>query len=317
MAEFYVGIDIGGMTIKGIVLDEQGRALCEDSAVTGSEKGGDAMCDVIAELVFSMLSKSGVKKEDAKIGIGCPGVIDSEDGVLVFSGNLNLRDFPLAQKVEERVGVPVKITNDANAAALGEAKFGAGKDYKNSILVTLGTGVGGGIIIDGKLFEGYKSAGAEIGHMVIERHGDVCTCGRRGCFEAYCSATALVRRTRRQMEDNPRSAMWTNYTSDTANGKTAFDFYHTDIDAKEVVDWYIKYLACGIANLANIFRPEIIMIGGGVSEQGDNLTVPLQTYVDKELFGGTSYAPVKIVKASLGSKAGAYGAAALVMKVEL
>ena len=215
------------------------------------------------------------------------------------------------------MGVSVKITNDANAAALGEARFGAGKNYKNSILVTLGTGVGGGIIIDGKLFEGYKSAGAEIGHMVIERHGDVCTCGRRGCFEAYCSATALVRRTRRQMEDNPRSAMWTKYTSETANGKTAFDFYHDDIDAKEVVDWYIKYLACGIANLANIFRPEIIMIGGGVSEQGDNLTVPLQTYVDKELFGGTSYAPVKIVKASLGSKAGAYGAAALAMKVEL
>ena len=121
------------------------------------------------------------------------------------------------------------------------------------------------------------------------------------------------RRTRTQMEDNPRSAMWTKYTSETANGKTAFDFYHDDIDAKEVVDWYIKYLACGLANLANIFRPEIIMIGGGVSEQGDNLTVPLQTYVDKELFGGTSYAPVKTVKASLGSKAGAYGAAALAM----
>ena len=315
--EYYVGIDIGGMTIKGIVLDSKGKALCEDVAVTGSERGGDAMCDVIAELVNSMVNKCSISKDDISIGVGCPGVIDSKHGVLVFSGNLALRDYPLAEKIKERVGVSVKITNDANAAALGEARFGAGKNYKNSILVTLGTGVGGGIIIDGKLFEGYKSAGAEIGHMVIERHGDVCTCGRRGCFEAYCSATALVRRTRRQMEDNPRSAMWTKYTSETANGKTAFDFYHDDIDAKEVVDWYIKYLACGIANLANIFRTEIIMIGGGVSEQGDNLTVPLQTYVDKELFGGTSYAPVKIVKASLGSKAGAYGAAALAMKVEL
>ena len=317
MAEYYVGIDIVGMTIKGIVLDKDGKALCEDVAVTGSENGGDFMCDIIAELVFSMLKKCGVDKEDAHVGVGCPGIIDSENGVLVFSGNLNLRDYPLASKLKERIGISVKITNDANAAALGEAKFGAGKNYKNSILVTLGTGVGGGIIIDGELFEGYRSAGAEIGHMVIERHGDVCTCGRRGCFEAYCSATALVRRTRRQMEDNPRSAMWTKYTSDTANGKTAFDFYHTDIDAKEVVDWYTKYLACGIANLANIFRPEIIMLGGGVSEQGDNLIVPLQTYVDKELFGGTAYAPVKIVKASLGSKAGAYGAAALAMKVEL
>ena len=317
MAEYYVGIDIGGMTIKGIVLDKDGKAPYEALAVTGSENGGDFMCDIIAELVFSMLKKCGVDKEDAHVGVGCPGIIDSENGVLVFSGNLNLRDYPLASKLKERIGISVKITNDANAAALGEAKFGAGKNYKNSILVTLGTGVGGGIIIDGELFEGYRSAGAEIGHMVIERHGDVCTCGRRGCFEAYCSATALVRRTRRQMEDNPRSAMWTKYTSDTANGKAAFDFYHTDIDAKEVVDWYTKYLACGIANLANIFRPEIIMLGGGVSEQGDNLIVPLQTYVDKELFGGTAYAPVKIVKASLGSKAGAYGAAALAMKVEL
>lgn len=313
MAEYYVGIDIGGMTIKGIVLDGEGKALVEDVAVTGSENGGDFMCDIIGELVFSMLKKCGGTKEEAYVGVGCPGVIDSEHGVLVFSGNLNLRDYPLAKKIEDRIGIPVKVTNDANAAALGEAKFGAGKNYKSSILVTLGTGVGGGIIIDGKLFEGYKSAGAEIGHMVIERHGDVCTCGRRGCFEAYCSATALVRRTRRQMEDNPRSAMWTKYTSDTANGKTAFDFYHIDIDAKEVVDWYTKYLACGLANLANIFRPEVIMLGGGVSEQGDNLIVPVQTYVDKELFGGTAYAPVKIVKASLGSKAGAYGAAALAM----
>lgn len=317
MAEYYVGIDIGGMTIKGIVLDKDGKALCEDVAVTGSENGGDFMCDIIAELVFSMLKKCGVDKEDAHVGVGCPGIIDSENGVLVFSGNLNLRDYPLASKLKERIGISVKITNDANAAALGEAKFGAGKNYKNSILVTLGTGVGGGIIIDGELFEGYRSAGAEIGHMVIERHGDVCTCGRRGCFEAYCSATALVKRTKRQMEENPGSAMWTKYTAETANGKTAFEFADTDIDAKEVVDWYLKYLACGLANLANIFRPEIIMLGGGVSEQGERLTAPLQKLVDKELFGGTEYAPVKIVKASLGSKAGAYDAAALAMRIGL
>lgn len=175
MAEYYVGIDIGGMTIKGIVLDKDGKALCEDVAVTGSENGGDFMCDIIAELVFSMLKKCGVDKEDAHVGVGCPGIIDSENGVLVFSGNLNLRDYPLASKLKERIGISVRITNDANAAALGEAKFGAGKNYKNSILVTLGTGVGGGIIIDGELFEGYRSAGAEIGHMVIERHGDVCS----------------------------------------------------------------------------------------------------------------------------------------------
>lgn len=317
MAEVYVGIDIGGMTIKGIVLDGSGKALCEDAAVTGAENGGEAMCDTIAELILSMLAKCGVPKEDAHIGVGCPGTINSAEGVLVFSGNLNLRNFPLAKNIEKRIGLPVKVTNDANAAALGEARFGAGKNYNDSILVTLGTGVGGGIIIGGKLFEGHASAGAEIGHMVIERHGDNCTCGRRGCFEAYCSATALVKRTKRQMEENPGSAMWTKYTAETANGKTAFEFADTDIDAKEVVDWYLKYLACGLTNLANIFRPEIIMLGGGVSEQGERLTAPLQKLVDKELFGGTEYAPVKIVKASLGSKAGAYGAAALAMRIGL
>ena len=315
--EYYVGIDIGGMTVKGIVLDSDGNALCEDAVVTGSERGGAAMCDSIAELALSMIARCGASRDDVHIGVGCPGVIDSSRGVLVFSGNLNLRNFPLAEELEKRIGVSVKVTTDANAAALGEARFGAGNNYKDSILVTLGTGVGGGIIIDGKLFEGHASAGAEIGHMVLERHGDHCTCGRRGCFEAYCSATALIRRTKLQMEENPRSAMWTKYTAETANGKTAFEFADSDIDAKEVVDWYLKYLACGIANLANIFRPEIIMLGGGVSEHGEKLTEPLQKLVDKELFGGTEYAPVKIVRASLGSKAGAYGAAALAMRIAL
>lgn len=307
---YYVGIDIGGMTIKGIVLDPKGKALCEDVAVTGSERGGDAMCDVIAELVNTMLSRCGVKKEDIAIGVGCPGVIDSENGILVFSGNLNLRDYPLADKLHERLDVPVSVTNDANAAALGEAKFGAGKNYKNSILVTLGTGVGGGIIIDGKLFEGFKSAGAEMGHMVIVEGGEGCTCGRQGCFEAYSSATALMKKTREVMQNNPESAMWRGYNLETVSGKTPFD-YPEDKAANEIIDWYVKYLACGICNLANIFRPQVVMLGGGVSEQGERLTKPLQARVDAQIFGGTKFAPVKVVKATLGSRAGAFGAATL------
>ena len=312
MAKYYLGIDIGGMSVKAVILDSEKRPLGDDCAPTPS--GGDALCDAVAELADSLMARCGAKKEDVSVGIGCPGVIDSKRGILVFSGNLRLKNFPLASGVEKRIGIPVKITNDANAAALGEAAFGAGKNYKDSILVTLGTGVGGGIIIDGKLFEGHNSAGAEIGHMVIERHGDHCTCGRRGCFEAYCSATALIRRTRLQMEENTDSAMWTKYTADTATGRTAFEFCDSDIAAKEVVDWYLMYLACGLANLANIFRPEVIMLGGGVSEEGERLTVPLQKLVDAELFGGTEYAPVKVVRATMGGKAGMYGAAALAMR---
>lgn len=312
MAKYYLGIDIGGMSVKAIILDGKGRSLGEDSAPT--PEGGDALCDVIAKLANSVMARCGAKSQDISAGMGCPGVIDSKRGILVFSGNLRLKNFPLAKGVEERIGIPVKVTNDANAAALGESVFGAGKNYKDSILVTLGTGVGGGIIIDGKLFEGHNSAGAEIGHMVIERYGDHCTCGRRGCFEAYSSATALIRRTKLQMEENTGSAMWTKYTADTATGKTAFEFCDKDIAAQEVVDWYLKYLACGLTNLANIFRPEVIMLGGGVSEEGERLTVPLQKLVNEELFGGTEYAPVKIVRAAMGGKAGMYGAAVLAMR---
>lgn len=311
----YVGIDIGGMTIKGMIISEEGEILASGNIKTGSENGGLAMCENIIELTQRLYKESGADKKDTVgVGVGCPGVIDSENGEVVFAGNLNLKNFPLTLILGKQLGLPIKITNDANAAALGEAKFGAGKDYKDSVMVTLGTGVGGGIVIGGKLFEGNKSAGAEIGHMVIERFGERCSCGRRGCFEAYASASALMKHTRLAMENNPGSDMWKTYTLETVTGKTPFDYCEQDIAAREVVDWYLRYLACGLTNIANIFRPEIIMIGGGVSEQGEKLTKPLQQLVNQEILGGSDYAPVKIVKATLGSKAGALGAAALVMQ---
>lgn len=306
----YIGIDVGGTTIKGAIIDKDGKIFGEDSVVTGK---GKEIADGIEVLCNRLIVNSGIAIEQVKgIGIGCAGVIDAEHGVVVLANNLMLKEFPLAKLVEEKMHLPVKMTNDANAAALGEAKFGAGKNYKDSVLVTLGTGVGGGIVIDGKLFEGYKSAGAELGHMVIEHGGNKCTCGRRGCFEAYSSATALIKRTRWAMEEDTSSVMWQHTTLDTVSGKTAFDHEKNDIAAHEVVDWYIKYLACGLVNIANIFRPQIIMLGGGVSKQGKNLTEPLQSIMDRELFA-SHYAPVKVACATLGSSAGALGAAALIM----
>lgn len=310
----YIGVDIGGTCIKGIIINRSGDILYEDSIATGTEKDGDILTGLIVELINRMImSNGGFKASFAGVGIGCPGLIDSKRGTVVFSGNLGLKYYELGNKVSERIGMPVKITNDANAAALGEAKFGAGKKYKDSILITLGTGVGGGIVIDGKLFEGGSSAGTEIGHTVIVEDGEPCTCGRKGCFEAYSSATALIRKTRDVMEQNRSSAMWDKYTPETISGKTAFDFYYTDAAAKSVVDWYIKYLACGITNLANVFRPQVVMLGGGVAAQKQKLTNPLQALLDKQIFAGQSYALVKIVTASLGNKAGAYGAAALMI----
>jgi glucokinase len=310
----YIGVDIGGMTIKGIIIKRDGTVLARDSIATGSEDGGNAMCKNIVALINKMIIGTGLDKYDFEgVGIGCPGLIDSKNGVVVFAGNLGLENFPLARGIADRVGLPVKLTNDANAAALGESMFGAGMKYSDSILVTLGTGVGGGIVVDGKLFEGGNSAGTEIGHTVIEMGGYPCTCGRRGCFECYASATALMRKTKDAMEEDTGSEMWKTYTPQTVSGKTAFEYYDTDIAARQVVDWYVKHLACGIVNLANIFRPQVVMLGGGVSEQGDRLTVPVQKLVDKELFAGTDFAPVTVVKASLGGKAGAFGAAALFM----
>lgn len=305
----YIGIDVGGTTIKGALIDKDGKLYGEDSVATAV---GEEIADGVAVVCNRLIAKSG-NAEVKGVGIGCAGVIDAENGKVVLAGNLRLKNYPLAKLVEEKVKLPVKMTNDANAAALGEAKFGAGKEYNDSILVTLGTGVGGGVVIGGKLFEGYKSAGAEIGHMVIEMGGNRCTCGRRGCFEAYSSATALIKRTKWAMEENAGSEMWQSCTSETATGKTAFDYAETDIAASEVVEWYIKYLACGLVNIANIFRPQVIMLGGGVSGQREKLTNPLQTILDREMFAA-HYAPVKIKTATLGSAAGAYGAAALVIE---
>ncbi len=305
----YLGIDVGGTFVKGVLADGNGKILCDGKAPTGCADGGDAMCKNIAALCADLQSRAGVKACAA--GVGCAGMI-AEDGTVIFAGNLNLKNYPLAKRLSALINLPVTVTNDANAAALGEAAFGAGKGYSDSVFITLGTGVGGGIIIGGKLFQGGKNVGAEIGHTVIKHGGERCTCGRRGCFEAYSSATALIRDTKRAMEENRSSAMWGCGGLDNVTGKTAFDYSDSDPAAKRVVEDYIYNLACGIINLANVFRPQAIILGGGVAEQGDRLIAPLQERLDKKIFGGQGYAPVKIVKAGLGNLAGALGAVKLV-----
>ncbi len=306
----YMGLDVGGTTVKGMIIDETGKIFAEDNVLT---RVGEELLGCIEELSDRLIRRTGrTYSQLGGIGVCCPGTVD-ENGSIVFAGNLKLRNYPLKELLVKSLGVPVKVLNDANAAALGEAKFGAGRGYSDSVLITLGTGVGGGVVIGGKLFAGNKGAGAEIGHMVIERGGDICTCGRRGCFEAYCSARALTARTKWAMEEDTSSEMWKTYSYSTADGRTAFEYMDCDRTARLVVNWYLKYLACGLTNIANIFRPEVILIGGGVAAQGSRLTIPLQKLVNEELFGGTDYAPVKIECASLGNRAGGYGAAAAVM----
>ena len=308
--KYYLGLDVGGTSVKGVLADENGKIIADGSVPTGCALGGENMCANIAELCKDLQKKAGVKAVAA--GVGSAGMI-GEDGTVLFAGNLGLKNFPLAKTLSGILNIPVKVTNDANAAALGEAAFGAGKEYSDSIFITLGTGVGGGIIIGGKLFEGGKGVGAEVGHMVIIHGGEKCTCGRRGCFETYSSATALIKFTKQAMEENPDSLMWKTYNLDTVCGKTAFDYAETDAAAKKVVEDYIYNLACGIINLVNIFRPQAVILGGGVAAQGERLVKPLQDKLNAKIFGGQDYAPVQIVAATLGNLAGSLGAAKLVM----
>ena len=312
--KFYAGIDFGGMSAKAGVLDETGKLLVKGSVKTSKEDGYAVTVAKMAQLVRDLASKACVTVN--AVGIGSPGVIDGENGVVVHWSNYGWDDKPLAKDLSDKLGMPVSLTNDANAAALGEARYGAGKNYRDSIFLTLGTGVGSGIILGGKVFEGSHGAGAEAGHMVIEVGGIPCPCGRRGCFEQYASATALMRDTKRAMFENKNSKMWELVGGDPENvdGKTAFDAARIgDAAAVQVVKNYVAYLGEGVLNLVNIFRPQAIIIGGGVSNQGENLLQPLRKYVSERLYVDCERVPLTINRAALGSDAGMFGAAALVI----
>ncbi|MBP3422994.1 MAG: ROK family protein [Clostridia bacterium] len=313
--KYYVGIDLGGTFIKGGIVDDLGNIIVEDKTPTESEKGAGRVATNIANLAKSLMEKAGLIPDDmVGLGMGVPGMIDSQNGNVIYSNNLKWKDFAIGEEVEKQTGLKVKIANDANVAALGEVKFGVAKGMKDAILLTLGTGVGGGIVVNGKLVEGNKSAGAELGHAVIVAHGEACTCGRKGCLEAYASATALIRDTKRAMEAHKDSKMWEIGSLDKVTGKTAFDYKGSDPYAKSVVDSYIEHLAFGITNFANIFRPEAVILGGGVCAQGDALVKPLQEIVDRDIFAGKLGPHVPVVIAELENSAGLLGAAALLME---
>ena len=312
--KYYAGIDFGGMSAKAGLFDENGKLLAKDSVKTSKEDGYAVTVAKMAQLVRTLGESKKVKV--SAVGIGSPGIIDGKEGVVVNWFNYGWSDKPLARDLSEKLGVPVSLTNDANAAALGEAKFGAGKNYEDSVFITLGTGVGSGIVLGGKVFEGSHGAGAEVGHMVVEVGGIPCPCGRRGCFEQYASASALIRDTKRAMFEHKNSLLWTLTGGDPENvdGKTAFAAAReNDAAAKQVVKNYIMYLGEGVLNLVNIFRPQAVVIGGGVSNEGEALLQPLRRYVSERLLVDCERVPLAINRAALGSDAGMYGACALVL----
>lgn len=309
---YYLGIDLGGTGIKCGVVNENGKIIAGGSCPTRKGVAPDDVLADMAALAKSIVEKAGVAVDGA--GVGCPGTIDTKNGVIVYSNNLAWKNVPVVSYLKNALGMPVFVTNDANAAALGEYVCGAGKKYRSLVMLTLGTGVGGGVVTDGKLFEGNRGAGAELGHEVIRCGGEKCTCGRRGCLEAYASATALIRQAKKAMDKTPDSLLWelTGGNKDNVNGKIVFDaLKQGDAAAKRVVNAYVGYLATGIANAINVFRPEAVVLGGGICNAGEAFIKPLTRRVNREIYGGTKFAPVDIVVASLGNDAGIVGAAAL------
>lgn len=306
-----IGVDLGGMSAKAACLDG-GVLKGKCSAATSGARSHEETAHILAELCRRTAEEAGFSVGDAEaVGIGSPGVIDSENGVVVNWSNFHWRNVPLARLVEAETGRRTFVSNDANVAALGEAAFGAGRDYRDSIFLTLGTGVGGGIILGGKLFEGGRSAGAELGHTVIRQNGEKCTCGRRGCYERYASTTALIRYTREEMAKDRKSLLWKfAETPEAANGRTAFlAMEEGDAGAKRAFRRFVAAIGEGIVNFANIFRPQAFILGGGVSAEGETLLAPLRAYVLPRLYVSAEYAPLDIVCASLGNDAGLYGAA--------
>lgn len=307
-----IGIDLGGMSAKAALLN--GERLEGKSRVgTSAENTAEETAIALAHLAMETAEKAGKRMENVQaIGIGAPGVVDSAHGNIVQWSNFHWKDVPLGALVEKYTGKKTFLLNDANAAALGEAKYGAAKQFSDSVLMTLGTGVGGGVVIGGKLFEGYRSAGTEIGHMVIRQDGEQCTCGRKGCFERYASASALIRLTREEMAGDRNSAMWKYAPSpEKADGRTVFlALREGDAAAKRVLDAYIASLGEGVANLVNIFRPQAVIFGGGISAEGETLLAPLREYVYPRIYVSETYAPLELKCAELGNDAGLFGAAA-------
>ena len=311
---YSIGVDIGGMSVKVGLVDEKGNILFKSVVKTASTPQ-----QVIENLIIQIeeLLKNANLSIDViqGIGIGCPGAINGKTGIVDILVNLNWINVPLVDLLKSKLNTTIRISNDANVAVLAVALYGSAKDYNSAVMFTLGTGVGSGIVIDKKLYEGNCSKGAEIGHTTLVLGGKDCSCGRKGCVEQYVSATALICQTKDAMMLDKSSNMWKYVDNEINNvdGKTAFECAKQgDKTALKVVDAYVCYLAESMLNVFNTFRPEAFIIGGGVSAQGDYLVNKVVEYCEKFDYGYKSAPKTKILIASLGNDAGIVGASALV-----
>ena len=287
---YRLGIDLGGTNIVAGLVDEEYKIVAKVSCKTNVPRPESSICDSMAEVALKACEKAGVSIDEVEsIGIGVPGAVNPKTGVIEYSANLHFHNWEVVKMMQERLNKKVLIENDANAAALGEFLAGSAKGTKNAVAITLGTGVGGGIIINGKIYSGSNFAGAELGHMVIVKDGKECGCGRKGCWEAYSSATGLINLTKEKILSDKLDYSYMLKLADgdinKVNGKTAFDAAAAgDNDAQEVLDTYFGYLATGLVNIINIFQPDVLCIGGGISNQGENLLRPLRKIIEEERY---------------------------------
>ena len=310
-----LGIDLGGTNIAVGVIDEDYRIIGRGKMKTNAPRPAQEIVNDIIAAVFMAAEDAGITWEQIlSVGIGTPGTVNRKTGVIEFANNLQFHKLPMVAMLKEQLDVPYALENDANAAALGEALAGAGKGKKSFVAITLGTGVGGGIIWNGEVISGCNGAGGELGHTVICVDGEPCNCGRAGCWEQYASATALVRQTKAAMNAHPESAMWNlcDGAIENAGGRTAFDAMRLgDKIGTEVVNAYIRYVAAGTTNIVNALQPEMICFGGGISNEGETLLAPLRKIVESERYTKYSEIQTQICKATLGNDAGIIGAALL------
>ena len=298
---YYIGVDVGGTGIKAGVVTENGKIIKSCAIPTQQRSHYTELIKEMADLIFKTLQEANLSTDDIKsIGIGFPSSVDDKNGVVVYTANINLSNAPVVEELKKYINKPIFIGNDANCAALGEYFALNDNSIENFVAVTLGTGVGGGIIINKKLYTGANGSAGEIGHIRLVMDGEKCSCGRDGCWECYASATALIRESKRA-DNGGRS-----------NGKLVFDTAQKgDETAKAVIDNYVKYISEGLIDIINIFQPSVIAIGGGISRQGDNLLKPIKEYIKGKSYGASYITPCEITIAKLGNDAGIVGAAFL------
>lgn len=313
----YLGVDIGGTGIKVGAVTPEGKIICKESGPTQATLGYEVLAKDIADLIGKLLENNNLSLDEVGgIGLGCPGSIDDKKGIVLYSNNIDMKNAPLCDEVRKHIDKPVFIGNDANCAALGEYFALGDNTVDNFIAITLGTGIGGGIIIDKKIYTGSNGIAGELGHTSLVMDGEQCSCGRQGCWEAYASITALNRDAVRAAEAAPESMLAKEIAANggKSTGKIVYDCSDAGCPvAKKLTETYIRYVGEGIVNLINTFQPSCVAIGGGVSAQGDKLLIPVKEYVNARTYGHDTVDPIDIVIAKLGNDAGIVGAALLAL----